>query len=242
MFNDEIPVGNARDLTDQVFGQLIALYRCKPPYTTQRAWWKCLCVCGKVVEAPSHHLTTGHKVSCGCYRPNVANLVGQRFGRLTVLELLNRETNAAGAKWKCLCDCGNTTIVTTKLLNNGHVASCGCLARKSKGEDLIKQILKTLDINFVSQFRFYECRSKNPLIFDFYLSDYNCCIEYDGKQHFEPIDFFGGEEQFKIQQKNDKIKTEYCKENDIRLIRIPYTDYDKLNEDYLLSFFRNIEC
>ena len=53
MFDDEIPVGNARDLTDQVFGQLTILYRCKPPYTTRRAWWKCLCTCGKVIEAPA---------------------------------------------------------------------------------------------------------------------------------------------------------------------------------------------
>ena len=233
MFDDEIPVGQARDLTDQKFGQLIALYRCKPPYTTRRAWWKCLCVCGKAIEAPSHHLTTGHKVSCGCYRANIANLVGQRFGKLIVLELLNREINVASARWKCLCDCGNTTIVTTKLLNNGHVTSCGCL--RSKGENKIIQILKNLSIDFVSQIKFDECKNKKHLPFDFYLPEYNCCIEYDGKQHFEPVNYFGGEQQFKCRQKNDKIKTEYCKENGIGLIRIPYTDYDKLNEDYLLS-------
>ena len=134
-----------------------------------------------------------------------------------------------------MCDCGNITIVTTKLLNNGHVSSCGCLAWKSKGEDLIKRILELSNIGFISQFRFCKCKNKNPLIFDFYLPDYNCCIEYDGEQHFKPVDFFGGEKHFKIQQKNDKIKTEYCKENGIKLIRIPYTDYGKLNEDYLLS-------
>jgi very-short-patch-repair endonuclease len=67
------------------------------------------------------------------------------------------------------------------------------------------------------------------LKFDFYLPNYNLCIEYDGRQHFEPIDFFGGEKNFEIIKKRDKIKNEYCLNNNIHLIRIPYNEYKNIN-------------
>ena len=62
-----------------------------------------------------------------------------------------------------------------------------------------------------------------------------CLIEYDGEQHFKPIEFFGGEEAFQKQQERDQKKDEWCKENNIPLLRIPYTDYDILNKEYLFS-------
>jgi hypothetical protein len=74
------------------------------------------------------------------------------------------------------------------------------------------------------------------MIFDFVILDNNnqiiICIEYDGEQHFKPIDFFGGEEAFVLQQERDKRKNNWCKDNNISLIRIPYYDYNKI-EDYL---------
>jgi len=53
-------------------------------------------------------------------------------------------------------------------------------------------------------------------------------IEYDGIQHFKPIKYFGGEEKFKFQQKTDFIKNEYCKNNNIKLLRIPYWEFDNI--------------
>ena len=61
------------------------------------------------------------------------------------------------------------------------------------------------------------------LPFDFYLPDYNLCIEYDGKQHYEPVNLFGGMDGFIKRQKNDNIKNQYCLLHDIGLVRIPYT-------------------
>ena len=58
--------------------------------------------------------------------------------------------------------------------------------------------------------------------FDFYLPVKNIAIEYDGEQHFKSVDFFGGEETFKKQQLHDKIKTNYCKNNNISLLRIKF--------------------
>lgn len=56
----------------------------------------------------------------------------------------------------------------------------------------------------------------------------NICIEYDGEQHFKPIELFGGEKQFKIQVENDNIKNTFCKENNIKLIRIPYYELNSI--------------
>ena len=53
-------------------------------------------------------------------------------------------------------------------------------------------------------------------------------IEYDGKQHFEPIEFFGGIESYNQLKVNDDKKEKYCKENNIKLIRIPYYDKDNI--------------
>ena len=74
--------------------------------------------------------------------------------------------------------------------------------------------------------------------FDFYLPAYNLCIEFDGEQHFKSIKHFGGEKRLSIQKIKDNIKTEYCKNNNIKLLRIPYYDFnniEKILEKILLT-------
>lgn len=109
---------------------------------------------------------------------------------------------------------------------------------KSSGEYLIGQILQKINISYQTQKVFQGCFNPeytNYLRFDFYLPDYNCCIEYDGEQHFRPVEHFGGKEKFQRQQQLDNIKNQYCKDNNIKLIRIPYTDFNKLNSEYVLN-------
>lgn len=65
--------------------------------------------------------------------------------------------------------------------------------------------------------------------FDFYLPDHNTCIEYDGIQHFKIIEYFGGRSGFMKQKHRDKIKNNYCKENNIKLLRISYNDFNNIN-------------
>lgn len=93
---------------------------------------------------------------------------------------------------------------------------------ESKGEKEICTLLKNNNIKYISQYKFDDCKDIKSLPFDFYLPDYNILIEYDGEQHYRPIEYFGGDEQFKKQQKHDEIKNEYCKNNNIKLLRIPY--------------------
>jgi len=114
---------------------------------------------------------------------------------------------------------------------NGH----GCpICKNSKGELEIRKILIEKNISFKQQYKFKDCKDKLVLPFDFYLLDYNLCIEYDGRQHFEAVDYFGGEKNLKIQQKHDQIKNIYCNENNINLLRIKYNENIK-NE--LTTFF-----
>ena len=93
----------------------------------------------------------------------------------------------------------------------------------SKGEQLTANYLNEFQIKYIPQYKFDDCKHIKQLLFDFYLPDMNVCIEYNGLQHYQPCDMFGGEEQFKTQQIRDNIKRQYCKDNGIKLIEIPYT-------------------
>lgn len=156
------------------------------------------------------------------------NLLGQKFGKLTVVERVY-QINSHGTMWKCKCDCGKEKIVSSSHLISNHTISCGCV--KSKGEALIRNILDDLNINYYQQYIFQNCKDIRPLPFDFYLPSYNCCIEYDGIQHFKPCNNW----DFNLCQKHDNIKNKYCENNNIKLIRIPYYNYNKLNKEYLLK-------
>ena len=113
---------------------------------------------------------------------------------------------------------------------NKHIGDKnGCpKCRSSHGEILISKILDSLNIKYESQKRFSDCRHKKPLPFDFYLPDYNTCIEYQGEQHYRTSAIWGfTQERLEMQQYRDSIKREYCIKNSITLIEIKYTrNYD----------------
>ena len=126
-------------------------------------------------------------------------------------------------------------------LGHGKTISCGC-ATKSSGEIKIEQLLIENNIDFQSQYRIKEFNIAAP--FDFAIFDNGKIIkliEYDGEQHFIPIEVWGGEEQLKIQQQRDEKKNQWCKEHNIPLLRIPYTDYDKISMEYLFPDFPNLK-
>lgn len=110
-------------------------------------------------------------------------------------------------------------------------AKNGCPhCRESKGEKEIRRILIENDIEFIKEYRIKDCKFKTSLPFDFYLPKLNIFIEYDGEYHYQIIDFFGGLDKFISRKINDTIKTEYCKRNDIKLIRIPYWEKNNIEE------------
>ena len=110
---------------------------------------------------------------------------------------------------------------------------CGCpTCSESIGEREIRLFLDKHNIIYEREKMFDGCINKTFLKYDYYLIDLNFCVEFDGKQHYEPIEYFGGVDKLKETQLCDKIKNEYCKNNNIRLLRIRYDENveDKLNE------------
>jgi very-short-patch-repair endonuclease len=116
---------------------------------------------------------------------------------------------------------------------SNHSGGCGCSVCKkdTKGQKSVRKYLKDSNLLFKEQKIFKDCKYKKYLLFDFYLLNNNICIEYDGQQHFESIEYFGGDQTFYETQIKDKIKNEYCKNNNIHLIRISYKENvsEKLN-------------
>lgn len=104
-----------------------------------------------------------------------------------------------------------------------HVRGVGCpYCNESKGEKKISKLLKESGVKFERQKRLVGCKNIMELPFDFYLPEHNICIEHDGRQHFEAIDYFGGEKALELTKINDRIKSDYCSNNNIELIRIAY--------------------
>lgn len=104
---------------------------------------------------------------------------------------------------------------------------------ESKGEKAIREYLENNNIEFEQEYRFSDCKYKYTLPFDFYIKEYNLCVEFDGEQHYKAKDFFGGEEGLRSTKIRDKIKNKYCKENNINLLRIPY--YELSNVENILD-------
>ena len=127
--------------------------------------------------------------------------------------------------------CGNEWMVNpSKMIHLNR----GCPECKlSHGEEFIRMYLKNNNINYIREKRFNDCKNVNSLPFDFYLPDLNTCIEYQGLQHFEVVGEFGGEEAFEYRKENDRIKRDFCKNNNIKLIEIPYWEKDV--EKYLVE-------
>jgi len=108
-------------------------------------------------------------------------------------------------------------------ISGNHFSGKGCPAcRESKGENKIRKYLDRKKITFISQKKFTNCKNIKHLPFDFYLPEQNLCIEFNGLQHYKPIKYWGGEESLKKRKKNDKIKFDFCRKNNINFIIIKY--------------------
>lgn len=194
----------------------------------------CQCDCGNEKISSYNDIVSGKVKSCGCliHRTQYIDEIGNRYGKLTVISF-EGYNNDKKTLWKCQCDCGGTIITTGKSLRNGLIYSCGCI--KSKGEEKLSNILLDNNIIFSKQWTFPDLKSKNnyPLYFDFAIFNEEnkliCLIEYQGSQHYDAPH---GKWTDKTQE-TDVLKKDYCNKNNIKLITIPYWDYDKLDWNYL---------
>lgn len=250
--NDRKPRLN---LVGKVFGKLTVLEYDKE-YTLNKnemgkIYWKCQCSCGNIVWAETKHLNAGKVKSCGCLQKEKASkfmkevcqpaavksitkdLSGQRFGKLVAIKLDEEKSGKGkGSFWVCQCDCGNIKTVAYYPLVSGATQSCGCLGN-SLGEEKILNLLIDNNINFKQEVKFEDLKDEDFLRFDFAI--YNDkqelikLIEYNGRQHTDKTSCWYSDKLVK----HDKMKINYCKDKDIVLLVIPYTDYEKIDLQYL---------
>lgn len=146
-------------------------------------------------------------------------------------KLLDKGYGSNKEKMTFLCSCGNEykCYIGSVLYNNPPAIRCPrCRGIISNNELKVKQYLQHKRVKFVTQKKFEDCRLKKPLTFDFYLPDYNTCIEVDGELHYKKK--MQTQEEFEALQKRDEYKNEYCKSHNINLIRIPY--WNMYNKKY----------
>ena len=109
----------------------------------------------------------------------------------------------------------------------------GCpVCNESHGERFIRNYLDKNNIKYIPQKKFNNLKDKQLLSYDFYLPDYKILIEYQGKQHYESFEYFGGKDKFRKQQYHDKLKREYANDNGYRLLELHYSldSQDKVNK------------
>lgn len=234
------------DITAQRFGRLLVLSKEEIPHS-KNSMWKCKCDCGNETIVSYSHLIKGNTMSCGCYKKEISKTylrqksvaVGEKYGELTVLredkekEKQQRKLGDGHSYWECICSCGMRKTFSGSTLKRRKILSCGC--KHSKGELLIQEALQNLKINFKTEYSFSDL----PLLrFDFAIFEQEkikALIEFQGEQHYQPVEVFGGESQFLRQQKNDQKKRDYCQEHGLLLIEIPYWELYDIAPNYLLS-------
>lgn len=242
-----------RTLVSQTFNFLeVVSYNEELSKQKRQTYYNCKCHnCNRdrLVPIRASYLKNGNSKSCGCLNDEAhrENLLGKTFQFLKVISLNKEKTydinrKSTGSIWDCECLlCHNICSVAASDLKNVHQQSCGCV--NSHGELKIKQLLVKENIAFKTQFYFENLiGEKSYLKFDFAIFENNnnlkCLIEYQGKQHYEPIEHFGGEEQFIKQQFYDNKKRSFCKQNNISLIEIPYWDLNKIDSKYILNLIK----
>lgn len=247
-------MGKIKDMIGKKFGRLTVIEldkernekfreeRNKGLRSSAPVCYICKCDCGNICSVKGFKLRNGHTKSCGCiakvYDFTDKSYIGKTYGGYTIIKYhsFNEETNKH--YFLCKCMCGTEKIVDAYNLINEKSTNCGCA--RSVNNLKICNILKELNIPFEKEYYF----NNNGLrgYFDVYIPTLNIAIEYDGEDHFIPIDRSGegnAEEKLKIIQDRDKKKDIYCQENNIKLIRIPYWEKDNI-ENILKKTFNKI--
>ena len=159
------------------------------------------------------------------------DLTNRDFDKWTVIEMTENRSSNGGIYWHCVCDCGRERNVLAQSLLSGKSLSCGAHSNISKGNAKIIEILNNANINYEIEKKFSSCKDIRELPFDFYI-DNKYLIEYDGEQHYKKDNIV----DYEYTHRHDEIKNQWCRENNVPLIRIPYTHYkDLCLEDLLLE-------
>lgn len=202
--------------------------------------------CGKVRKGNVHYFLRGY----GCHECDMERRFPNRIKHnADFTQRLNREFD--GEDYSIVSDyvnmfkhvilkhkiCNNTFKVTPINFFNSKTRCPYCRGTISKGELKIEKALLKREVQFQYQYYLDDCvnpKTNKKLPFDFALFKEDklvALIEYDGQQHFIPVPHFGGEEKLRLQQSLDKIKDDYCKKKQIKLFRINYKKFNKIDQE-----------
>lgn len=205
------------------------------PYINYRTNLKTKCLkCGKIFNPKPANVLFKNSGCPYCY----GRLLGTtKEFKETVFKLVNSEYEVLGEYTgnheKILMKhtlCGTTYYVEPNKFKSGRRCP---VCNESHGEIMIRQQLTKMGVSFKEQFKFPDCRYFEPLRFDFAVIQKNkvqTLIEFDGEQHFKPVEYFGADDAFAEGIIRDSIKDNYCHEKRLKLIRIPYYKINKIPE------------
>lgn len=241
------------NLIGQTFGRWTVLEK-SPIRKDGHIQYLCECSCDAHTKrlVLGKTLKSGASKSCGCLRrersseankgntygaSNKQDLTNKHFGNLTAIRRLDTKKEGCW-EWECICDCGEKVISNTRDLNAGRKTRCNTCssnATVSKGEAAIIALLISNSIPFETQKTFSTCvfsDTQRNAKFDFFI-DGKYLIEFDGEQHFFTSNSSAWKEKTQTTMAHDAYKNKWCKENNIPLIRIPYTRLNNLCIDDL---------
>lgn len=193
--------------------------------------WQCMVCDYHWKSSPRNILNdNAHCPQCANCVPLSNTIIDDKIKSRPFIRIGNFEkNNMVKIEWECLI-CNHKWMQKPNAIFNGRgCPKCKC----SKGELKIGNILKQHNIKYEIQKTFDDCtrqHNKKRLFFDFYLPDYNLMIEYQGKQHYEPVFHFGGFETFKSNVERDQFKKDYCISHNMKLLEIPYWDFDNIEK------------
>lgn len=250
---------NKKDLTGKVFGRITVVNENKEETFKQsvksgnltgdrRIYWNCICnFCGHTSIRASNTFKNKDDVRCE-YCRTVKDITGEKHGKLTAIKFVGKN-HRHEALWECQCECGNKKILSSTLFH--LVYSCGC-SRFSIGEYHIKEILDKNNILYIHDTaKFFpdliSVKNSDLCRYDFIIINNDNepvrLIEFDGIQHTDPSVGWYSLDTIA----NDKIKNKYAIENNIPLVRIPYTLRDTvtlediMGDKYLINEFNEQE-
>lgn len=222
---------NRIDLTGRRFGRLIVN---EMIWGHPRTKCRCTCDCGNETIVINTQLTNGKTKSCGCYHAqksseaNTKDFTGKYTGSGIMFTKPIRQNSRGVWIWECVCPiCGGHFSGIPSKLNTDGQMSCGCAGTStSKKENYIARLLSDNNIQYSRNYMFDDCMDDRYLRFDFVIFNEGNpvhVIEFDGIQHYQPVEYFGGEATYNICRKHDDMKNAYCKSKNIHMTRLPYT-------------------
>ena len=194
----------------------------KAIYVNDKTILEIICpIHGSFFRTPNHHLRSGRCTDCIIaenYKNFLSNAIRIHGDKYDYSKVVYKNTRTDII---IICPVHKEFFQKPVI----HIMDSGCpKCKRSKGEEKIEKYLIENNIIFEYQKKFKDCKDKQELPFDFYLPELNTCIEFDGELHFKSYEHFGGDKKLKYYQQHDKMKDKYCKNNNIKLLRIKYND------------------